>query len=373
MARQLVAGFSAPAHQSSSPAMDAFRARAQGVTPNMRDDGYSEPRTTTMVMPSSDVGSSAGLYSSSLRATAARHLLGASRNTVVEDSHSDTLIARAAALITRKANGTLPAMRDQAALVLAEDTNDAVTDAQKTRAYRSQAYSRTLAGVDTMASDSVLRDASKRMVGSNGSVAVFKAMTPGEEKKSFADLCRNVAINQSGYTPKAGDEKGWVDIHKGYAFDPLDADDEHFQGGTKTYDRSANRYGYDNDDSDAEPIYHAVSKKHYDNDDSRHWDIANPKMPKLKEGEEFNGRKLRQDLSKVEKERLERSGSLNFKSAGQTRKKGKEEVKEDEQAARENAMMHFQSSSWGKWCETIRRLSEKPYNNAMWNAVQFKG
>jgi hypothetical protein len=260
MARQLVAGFSAPAHQSSSPAMDAFRARAQGVTPNMRDDGYSEPRTTTMVMPSSDVGSSAGLYSSSLRATAARHLLGASRNTVVEDSHSDTLIARAAALITRKANGTLPAMRDQAAFVLAEDTKDAVADAQKTRAYRSQAYSRTHAGVDTMASDSVLRDASKRMVGSNSSVAVFKAMTPGEEKKSFADLCRNVAINQSGYTPKAGDEKGWVDIHKGYAFNPLDADDEHFQGGTKTYDRSANRYGYDNDDSDADAEYVANGK-----------------------------------------------------------------------------------------------------------------
>ena len=90
MARQLTAGFSGPADSFSSPAMDAIRAiRNYGATPSMREP-YSgaEPRTATMVMPSTDVGSSAGLYSSSLKATAARHLLGGSRSTVREDSHS---------------------------------------------------------------------------------------------------------------------------------------------------------------------------------------------------------------------------------------------------------------------------------------------
>jgi hypothetical protein len=230
MARQLTAGFSAPAHQSSSPAMDAFRSRAiQGPTPNMRDDGYSEPRTTTMVMPSSDVGSSAGLYSRSLKAAAYKHLLGGSRSTVVEDSHSGTLIARTASLITRKANGTLPAMRDQVAFVLAEDTKDAVADAQRTRAYRSQAYSRTHAGVDTMSSHDLLRDASKRLVGSKSSVDIYRSMTPGQGGKSFADLCRDIAINQSGYMPKNGDEQRFVGRHKGYSIEPIGRSDLAFQ------------------------------------------------------------------------------------------------------------------------------------------------
>jgi hypothetical protein len=269
MARQLTAGFSAPAHQSSSPAMDAFRSRAiQGPTPNMRDDGYSEPRTTTMVMPSSDVGSSAGLYSRSLKAAAYKHLLGGSRSTVVEDSHSDTLIARTASLITRKANGTLPAFRDQVASVIAEDAKDAVEDAQRTRAYRSQAYAKTFPGVETMASDSVLRDASNRMVGSKSSVHIYRYTTPGQGGKSFKDLCRDIAINKSGYMPKNGDEQGWIGIHKGYSIEPIgydsvhsrNNDDDVFQGATKIYNRGDNRYGYDNDDSDADAEYVANRK-----------------------------------------------------------------------------------------------------------------
>src|SRR4029077_13935936 len=73
------------------------------------------------------------------------------------------------------------------------------------------------------------------------------------------ELCRDIAINQSGYTPKAGDEKGFVNIHKGYSFDPLDNDDAIYSG-REIYPRGKNRYGYDNDGSDAAAEYVANRK-----------------------------------------------------------------------------------------------------------------
>jgi hypothetical protein len=40
-----------------------------------------------------------------------------------------------------------------------------------------------------------------------------------------------------------------------------------------------------------------------------------------KESKDLNGRKLREDLTKEEKERLEKYGIVEFKSAGATRKR----------------------------------------------------
>jgi hypothetical protein len=126
-------------------------------------------------------------------------------------------------------------------------------------------------------------------------------------------------------------------------------------------------------------IYHVVDKKHYDNDDSRTWaykltHIANPKLRKLKEDEdsEYKGRKLRQNLSPEEKARLKTYGSVDYKSAGAKRKEKTNES--DEGAERMNRMQGgITQGSWANWCETLRKLSEKPYNNKMWNSVQFKG
>jgi hypothetical protein len=43
--------------------------------------------------------------------------------------------------------------------------------------------------------------------------------------------------------------------------------------------------------------------------------------PKQMTKKEINGRKLREDLTKEEKERLEKYGVVEFKSAGATRKR----------------------------------------------------
>jgi hypothetical protein len=134
-----------------------------------------------------------------------------------------------------------------------------VKDEQRTKAYRSQDYAKRHPGVDTMADHDLLRDASKRLVGSKTSVDIYRAMTPGQGGKSFKELCRDIAINQSGYTPKAGDEKGFVNIYKGYCFDPLDNDDAIYSG-REIYPRGKNRYGYDNDGSDAAAEYVANRK-----------------------------------------------------------------------------------------------------------------
>jgi hypothetical protein len=88
---------------------------------------------------------------------------------------------------------------------------------------------------------------------------IYRAMTPGQGGKSFKELCRDIAINQSGYTPKSGDERGFVNIHKGYSFDPLGNDDAIYSG-REIYPRANNRYGYDNDGSDAAAEYVANRK-----------------------------------------------------------------------------------------------------------------
>jgi hypothetical protein len=112
---------------------------------------------------------------------------------------TDALIARAAAHITRKASGNLPSFRDQVDFVLREDTDDAVADQQRTRALKSQAYSRKHSVVDTMSSDELLRDASKRMVGSKSSVDIYRDTRAKQMKITLGDFVtaddiRSVAV-----------------------------------------------------------------------------------------------------------------------------------------------------------------------------------
>jgi hypothetical protein len=312
-----------------------------------------------------------------------------------------------------------------------------------------------------------------------------------------------------------GDEKGFVDIHKGYSFDPLDNDDEVYSGG-RIYDRAKDRMGYNNDSSDAaaeyvanrkgrdpkvatgerdsiyredleeawdeafedelqellngagDYAYNAALEDGYDEDDALeiaaeqmerfldtyedHWsddeleDIASiqelthiqakrhagetanhfwdtmltheyePKPGSnrygviplsvyntidnkyrynlcsihrpLKEGEDlieddskYLGRELRQSLSKDEKDRLEKFGSLSYKSARARRKKASDDdggtVKEDEQAARENRMMGLTTQSGFRLKHAIRAHLNRPMGKSftddkMWCDDQFR-
>jgi hypothetical protein len=318
-----------------------------------------------------------------------------------------------------------------------------------------------------------------------------------------------------GLHSERGDEKGFVDIHKGYSFDPLDNDDAIYSG-REIYPRGKTRYGYDNDGSDAaaeymanrkgrdpkvatgerkfiyreeleeawdeafheEPqellngagdyAYNAALEDGYDEDDALeiaaeqmerfldtyedHWsddeleDIASiqelthvqakrhagetanhfwdtmltheyePKPGSnrygviplsvyntidnkyrynlcsihrpLKEGEDlieddskYLGRELRQSLSKDEKDRLEKFGSLSYKSARARRKKASDDdggtVKEDEQAARENRMMGLTTQSGFRLKHAIRAHLNRPMGKSftddkMWCDDQFR-
>jgi hypothetical protein len=72
----------------------------------------------------------------------------------------------------------------------------------------------------------------------------------------------------SGSYRIGGDEQRFVGRHKGYSIQPIGYDSAHsrnndddvFQGATKIYNRGDNRYGYDNDDSDAHAEYVATRK-----------------------------------------------------------------------------------------------------------------
>jgi hypothetical protein len=249
-------------HSSRIPNLMADSIRAgQNAPKPILSETYEEPVPRVAGDLPSEGGSSHVLYSRSLKVAALKHLMGPSKATVKEDRHSDALMESASALISRTVHGTLPNDRTSRNAVLREDAEFGVSvrDEQRTKAYRSQDYAKKFPGVDTMADHDLLRDASKRLVGSKTSVDIYRAMTPGQGGKSFAQLCRDIAINQSGYTPKAGAEKGFADIHKGYSFDPPDNDDEIYSG-REIYPLGNNRYGYDNDGSDAAAEYVANRK-----------------------------------------------------------------------------------------------------------------
>jgi hypothetical protein len=240
--------------------VESIRARQNAPKP-LLSETYEEPVQRVAGDLPSEGGSSHVLYSRSLKVAALKHLMGPPKATVKEDRHSDALMASTSALISRSVHGTLPNDRDNRNAVLREDAayRVSVKDEQRTKAYRSQDYAKRFPGVDTMADHDLLRDASKRLVGSKTSADNYRSMTPGQGGKTFAELCRNIAINHSGYTPKAGDEEGFVDIHKGYSFDPLDNDDAIYSG-WEIYPRGKTRYGYDSDGSDAAAEYVANRK-----------------------------------------------------------------------------------------------------------------
>jgi hypothetical protein len=108
-------------------------------------------------------------------------------------------------LISRTVHGTLPNDRDNRNAVLRKDAEygASVKDEQRTKAYHSQDYAKKFPGVGTMANHDLLRDVSKRFAASKASVDIYRSMPPGQGGKSFAQLCRDIAINQSGYAPKA--------------------------------------------------------------------------------------------------------------------------------------------------------------------------
>jgi hypothetical protein len=260
--RGLSTGPSYTRHTSRTPNLmaDSIRARQNAPKPILSET-YEEPvRRVAAQLPSED-GSSHVLHSRSLKVAALNHLMGPSKATVKEDRHSDAVMELASALISRTVHGTLPNDRTSRNAVLREDAEFGVSvrDEQRTKAYRSQDYAKKFPGVDTLANHDLLRDASKRLAGSKTSVDIYRSMTPGQAGKTFAQLCRDIATNQYGYTPKAGDEKGFVNIHKGYCFDPLDNDDAIYSG-RQIYLRGKNRYGYDNDSSDVAAEYLANRK-----------------------------------------------------------------------------------------------------------------
>jgi hypothetical protein len=261
--RGLSTGPSYTRHTSRTPNLmaDSIRARQNAPKPIVSETYEGPVQRVAAHLPFED-GSSHVLYSRSLKVAALKHLTGPSKATVKEDRHSDAVMELTSALISRTVDGTLPNDKTSRNAVLGEDAEFGVSarEEQRTKAYRSQDYAKKFPGVDTMANHDLLRDASKRLVGSKTSVDIYRSMTPGQGGKSFAQLCRDIAINQSGYAPKAGDEKGFVDIHKGYSFDPLDNDDAIYSG-RGIYPRAKNRYGYDNDGYDVAAEYVANRKE----------------------------------------------------------------------------------------------------------------
>jgi hypothetical protein len=414
--------FSGP---TSSPAMEAFRARQK--SPNQwMTEGYQEP-IRQVSAPQSSVKAPDGRpeYSSSFKAAAMRMLSQPRKGTIKEhDDYSSAAMITAYAHIMRKKDGTLPGTKEGASAVLMEDVNNAI-DEVETKAYRSQNYSKKFPGVEKLTDDDLLRDASKRLVGSKTSVDIYKTMTPGQGGKSFSQLCRDIYINRSGLTPKMKDEKGFVNLHVGYSVEPIgydsvnskNNDDGVFNSSTKIYNRGDNRHGYDNNRSDTDAEYVADRTRYhadvatgerddiYENVDEEflaelHAKLTYDILPdgnydeeefleasdlafnivedwldddEDEDREHYNGRKLRHDLTKKERDALQRFGSLNYKSAGAKRKYNKETVKEGADEDRENSLLRFTNSSWQRWCESLRQQTAGMYStNKFWTDAQFK-
>jgi hypothetical protein len=67
-------------------------------------------------------------------------------------------------------------------------------------------------------------------------------------------------------------------------------------------------------------------------------------------------------------DRLQKHGSVDFKSAG-ARRTVREE---DEGADRMNRLQKFDTQSFRNWAETLRRLTSKAYHGGkLWNDCQF--
>jgi hypothetical protein len=138
-------------------------------------------------------------------------------------------------------------------------------------------------------------------------------------------------------------------------------------------------HSYDHPDVSGKKLYGVISQRHHSNDPDRDYKyhlahIVHPTPPKpIKEATDPNGRKLRDDLTPDERERVVKFGSISHKSAGATRKKPvrQDSVEETFAKRQEEARLRQQQRHKAMCYGTEKELRDKVIDESDKRFVRF--